>query len=348
MFPRQFKSLIPAVIFLVSLYMAACDRNQAGHVETFSGLTMGTSYSIKFIPPKNVNLTAIKQDVENRLQNINASMSTYLEDSELSLINKTGANVWVPVSNDLFKVLETARNISIKSEGAFDITVGPLVNLWGFGPEKRPIVTPDERVIKKLLNNTGINKIKLDKNNKAIKKAHDSVYIDLSAIAKGFAVDSIASLLHEKYGLNSYLVEIGGEVSASGYNQGGERWRVGIERPEPERREIQRIIRLEEIAMATSGGYRNYFDLEGKRYSHTINPATGQPVTHNLESVTVLHKSAMIADAWATAMLVMGVEQAKIKAEEYQLAVLMVAKLDNERHLEIMNNHFRKYLLPSE
>ena len=334
------------IILGLSFVIIACGK-KTGEKDflTLTGLTMGTSYSVKIIYDDKPQEKAIRGDIDKILESINRSMSTYMDDSELSRINQSAADIWIPVSNDLFSVLEAARGIGRRSNGSFDVTVGPLVNLWGFGPAERPIKPPPASRINKLLETTGFERFALDKKTQAIKKSTDSVYIDLSGIAKGYAVDRVSSLILAKYQLADHLVEIGGEVKASGRNQAGNKWQIGVERPDYTKRTIHRIIGLENLAMATSGNYRNYYDLEGKRYSHTIDPQTGYPVDHLLESVSVLHESAMIADAWATALLVMGTEKAKLKAEELTLPVLMVSITMDGKHLEIMNNHFKEHLV---
>ena len=208
------------------------------------------------------------------------------------------------------------------TQGAFDITAGPLVNIWGFGPEQ-DFTVPGEQQINTALRLAGQGKLQLDAAAPALKKAHGGMYIDLSAIAKGFAVDEIAGYL-DRQQLDNYLVEIGGEIRARGVNDENRPWQIGIENPVTGQRTVRSIIKLENMAMATSGGYRNYFEKDGISYSHTIDPRTGYPVTHELASVTVLHPSAMLADAWATGLLVLGPEKGYATALENGLAAYFI------------------------
>jgi thiamine biosynthesis lipoprotein len=213
--------------------------------------------------------------------------------------------------------------ISKLSNGMFDITVGPAVNLWGFGPENRPYLIPTENEISKALNIVGYKNISVQLNPPAIKKHHPDIYCDLSAIAKGYGVDKISEYLTQK-GLPNHLVEIGGELRASG-SKFNKNWIVGISVPSQEAT-IQETISLNDMSMATSGDYWNYFEADGIRYSHTINPLTGKPITHKLASVTVLTESCMNADALATAIDVMGPELGLIFAKENELNVYFIVK----------------------
>ena len=224
------------------------------------------------------------------------------------------------ISDDLFKVISHANTISKTTNGAFDITVGPLVNLWGFGPNKSENKIPSNEEIELIKKNIGYKKIYLNKETTSIKKLHPDLYVDLSGIAKGFAVDKIALYLNS-YNLENYLVEIGGELIAKGTNEDNEVWQIGIENPN---NNLAKIIGLKDIAMATSGDYRNYFEKNGVRYSHTINPNTGKPIKHKLASVTVLDKTAMNADALATAFMVLGPAKTIELANELKIGVYLI------------------------
>lgn len=289
---------------------------------------MGTTYAVKFNNTETgTDIIALKNRIDRRLEGINAAMSTYLPDSELSKINRAAAGVWLPLSAELYLVVKEALAISTASQGAFDITVGPLVNLWGFGPDGRPRQVPDETTIQSVMAGTGYEKIHLRDSPRALRKDAAAIYLDLSGIAKGYAVDAVAALL-EEMSLQDYLVEIGGEIRARGRNGHGEYWRIGIEKPDPEARNVERVVPLRDIAMATSGNYRNYFDLEGERYSHFINPATGRPIKQHLASVTVLDQSCMTADAWATALFVLGPDRGLTLAENLGMSVFFITRND--------------------
>jgi thiamine biosynthesis lipoprotein len=281
------------------------------------------------------------------LEDLNAKMSTYLPDSELSRINQSSTTDWINISDDLYTVIEAAINISNLSDGAFDITIGPLVNLWGFGPVEKQEIIPDDGLIGAALLDTGIGKIHLIDTNRSIKKDNANIYLDLSGIAKGYAADRIAQLLREQFAIDNFLVEIGGEIQAKGVNPDNQAWRIGIEKPVSNQRAVERIIRLVNTGMATSGDYRNYFEKNGMHYSHIIDPRTGRPVKHQLVSVTVLHAESMIADAWATALEVLGPEHGMELANRLGLSVFFIVK-KQEGYSEIMSTGFKQYIHRTE
>jgi thiamine biosynthesis lipoprotein len=211
------------------------------------------------------------------------------------------------------------------SGGAFDITVGPLVNLWGFGPDPMLFVAPDAVLIRQTLTKIGYQKLLFDDQNQRVKKIEVSLYLDLSAIAKGYAVDKVGALL-EEYGISHYMVEIGGELRLKGHNIKQKPWRIAIEKPSSEQRVIQKVLPLSNISLATSGDYRNFFESEGVRFSHTIDPRSGSPIRHDLASVTVLSETTMKADALATALMVLGDEEGGRMAERENIAALFIIK----------------------
>ena len=268
----------------------------------------------------------LKAEFDAILNRVNMAMSTYLPESELSRINVTDSADRVPVSQSLMEVLQAAQEISRLTQGAFDVTIGPLVNLWGFGPEQ-DFTVPVEEQVNRSLRLVGYEKLRLDAAASTLKKAHGGVSIDLSAIAKGYGVDELAGYL-EQLQLDNYLVEIGGEIRTRGVNHKNIPWQIGIEQPVAGHRRAGQIIRLDNMAMATSGDYRNYFEQGETRYSHTIDPRTGHPVSHGLASVTVLHPSAMLADAWATGLLVLGPDEGYATALENGLAAYFIAHGD--------------------
>ena len=317
----------------------ACQNNNY-KIVLINGFTMGTTYSIKIkTADAVVNQEKIRADIEKILLEINQKMSTYIVDSELSVINFSNSLDSNLISDDLFKVISHANTISKTTNGAFDITVGPLVNLWGFGPDKSENKIPPNEEIELIKKNIGYKKIYLNKETTSIKKLHPDLYVDLSGIAKGFAVDKIALYLNS-YNLENYLVEIGGELIAKGTNEDNEVWQIGIENPN---NNLAKIIGLKDIAMATSGDYRNYFEKNGVRYSHTINPNTGKPIKHKLASVTVLDKTAMNADALATAFMVLGPAKTIELANELKIGVYLIIKND-ENFYEEYNEYFEPFI----
>jgi len=315
---------------------------------SITGSTMGTSYHIKLAPEsaENLDLNKLKEKIDTRLKVVDAEMSTYKEESDVSKVNRSAADVWQPVAQETMTVLTTAAEISKISAGAFDITVGKLVNLWGFGPTVNLDDIPPAEKISELLTTVGYEQIELQLHPPAVKKKSAAVTIDLSAIAKGYAVDAVAKLLLEEQQQN-FLVEIGGEIITHGYKYHHKPWVIGIESPKSNQRSIRKRLYLQDVAMATSGDYRNYFERDGVRYSHTIDPTTGYPIKHKLASVTVIERSCMRADALATAIMVMGPDKGMEFANRHQLAIFMLVK-QNEKFVEKHSDAFRPYLKKQE
>lgn len=320
----------PALLLLTlsSLIFTACDRDALQHRLTqFDGMTMGTGYLVKITDlPANIKPEALQAELDALLREINRSMSTYDEDSELSRINQNRNPEAIALSPELYTVLKEAVRVNRLSGGAFDITVGPLVNLWGFGPELRENAVPAPTAIQQALERVGIDKIELhDTESPTLHKLHPEVYLDLSAIAKGYGVDRLAEHL-ETLNIKNYMVEIGGEIRVKGVNAQSNPWHIAIEKPSPSGRNVFKIIAPGDLSVATSGDYRNYFEQDGKRYSHTIDPRTGWPVGHTLASVTVLAATCMHADAMATAFMVLGPEKGYALALTEKLPAMFIVK----------------------
>jgi thiamine biosynthesis lipoprotein len=259
-------------------------------------------------------------------------MSTYRLDSEISTFNDSVASEWFDVSHETALVVAEAQRVSALSGGAFDATVGSLVNLWSFGPDDRPQRMPTDEELEAAMRQVGHGSIDVRASPPALKKAHTDVSIDLSGIAKGFGVDQLAAFL-DSVGVAAYLVDIGGEMRATGRKSDGSPWRVGIEKPADTPnapRQILRTIELHDQALATSGDYRNFFEVAGTRYSHTIDPRTGRPIEFGLASVSVVHPTCMTADALATALMVLGADEGYNFAVEHDLAVLFVVRMGME------------------
>lgn len=327
---RRFPELVSLphrlALVLVLLLLSACAEPEPAGVLELHGRTMGTSYSVQLanLPP-DVALDVLHQAIEAELMRINAQMSTYDPNSDLSRFNQSSATDWIAVPPELAVVSAQAQRVSQLSHGAFDVTVGGLVNLWGFGPSFRAEQAPTPEEIAQQLAVTGYDKLAVRHDPPALRKTHPRVSVDLSAIAKGYAVDRLAKLLNE-HKITDYLIEVGGELRAAG--QHPERpWRIAIERPESGQRGVFRILSLHDISMATSGDYRNFFEQDGVLYSHTIDPHQGRPVDHRLASVTVLDESCMRADAWATALLVLGPKSGLALAEEQDIAAFFIERL---------------------
>jgi len=313
------------------LALGACgDASVNWPVQELAGSTMGTAFSVKVVaPPSDLDLASLQQDIQAALDAINQTMSTYLDESELSQFNTNPDTDWVKVSAELCHAIEAAQVISQFTDGAFDVTVGPLVNLWGFGPVNSVTAPPSDEQVAAALSTTGYASLYTDCAVPALRKDLAGIYVDLSAFAKGHAVDRIADLLDER-ALPNYLVEIGGELRLRGLNGNGQNWAIAIETPDRAARSVQTVVHLTNTGMATSGDYRNYFEHDGDYYSHTIDPRTGRPVAHNGASVTVVADTAAFADAAATALLVMGPDAGLALAERESIAAYFLMRLGSE------------------
>lgn len=283
---------------------------------------MGTSYQIT-IAMDSDKKEALQSSIDKKLAQINQLMSTYIEDSELSVFNQTKTKNCLELSEETIYVIKSANEVSKKTAGKFDITLAPLIEIWGFDKKQTNNKIPEQKAIQKLLSQIGYQKIQIQSH--CIAKQNPSLSVNLSAIAKGYAVDQIAEII-SRNGYSNYLVEIGGEIANSGVNARGLPWRIAIESAATDKRSLQRSISPKGMGIATSGDYRNYFEKDGQRFSHTIDPTTGYPINHRLASVTVLHKETMLADAFATAMMVMGPEASLKFANKNQLAIFMLVK----------------------
>ena len=323
-------------LFVLALFVLLIVRTpEQKSSEVLQGQIMGTYWLVKTSHDDNT----LKSEIQNRLDDINSKMSTYIPDSEISLFNIHQDNSPFSFSNESIEVVQAAQKISNQSTGAFDITIKPLVDLWGFGT-KTSSSPPSEEQRLAAMNQVGYTTLKIENN--TIRKENPKTEIDLSAIAKGYAVDQIAHLLEEK-GHSNYMVDIGGEIKAKGKNSKGAFWKIGIETPDAIRGAYTDVIELRNMAIATSGDYRNYYEQDGKRISHTIDARTGLPITHNLASVSVLHSSAMMADAWATALNVVGPNKALELAEKYNLNIMLITRTENREHEIKYSNHFTEY-----
>ena len=296
------------------------------------GKTMGTTYHVVLSElPAGQTLAKLQNEIDQRLQEINQVMSTYLSDSELSRFNQSESTSWEPVSSELFALVERAQQLSKITKGAFDITVGPAVNLWHFGPQKttQDRTVPYDDQIEQVQQVIGYTHLHLDSETSALKKDFAELYLDLSAIAKGYAVDEIVTLIQKHKAKIGCMVEIGGEIGTAGKRPDGSSWRIGIQAPDAAPGTLTSTLELTNLSMATSGDYFNFFVVEGKRYSHTIDPHTARPVTHNLTSSVVVTKSCADADAWATALLVLGPNQAYDIARQHDVAVMLFERTDS-------------------
>ena len=322
-------SALLLVYLSLAVILASCGQPSSPQSYLITGPTMGTSYHITVVsPPANIDKHALQINIDKLLIDINRQMSTYIPDSEISKFNQSSVNTWKSISTDFFTVLELSQSFSLLTSGRFDITIGPLVDLWGFGAATDLYQKiPSRDLLEQTLDNVGWHNLVLDKENRAIKKIKP-ISINLSAIAKGYGVDKVAELLTSK-NIDNYLVEIGGEVRARGLNKENKSWRLGIEEPLLMQQSVQRVVELTDQAIATSGDYRNYFEENGTRFSHTIDPTSGRPVKHNIASVSVIADNAATADALATALNVLGEKAALALSERENIAAYFIL-YDNE------------------
>ena len=296
---------------------------------------MGTTYTVKIAvtDDKNEEAASLSQIIQDNLDDINEKMSTYRPDSELSRFNQHTDSSPFPVSPEMLDVFSMARQVSDESEGAFDVTVGPLVDAWGFGPKNNRDQTPTDEELIALQQRVGYQKIQINPATCSLSKSAPDIQCDLSAIAKGYAVDRVAEAI-ESTGYANYMVEVGGEVRTKGLSDTGHPWRIAIEKPVPDAREPDLIVPMSGLSLASSGDYRNFRPLDG--LSHTIDPSTGRPIAHKLAAVSVLHAECAMADAYATAMMAMGPEKGMALAETRNLAAVFYLHREDggfDRHL---------------
>jgi len=292
----------------------------------FGGPTMGSTYTVKIagLHLDAATEAAARQAVERAFADVVSRMSAYLDDSELSRFNRHPSAAPFALSADAYAVFRLAQQVSAASDGAFDITVAPVVDAWGFGPGRAQRVVGETEVAA-LETRVGWRMLTLDESHATVAKARADVRADLSGIAKGFAVDRAAQAL-DALGLGDYMVEAGGEIRTRGRNADGRPWQIAIERPDSVPQQAFRIVPLTGLAMATSGDYRIYFERDGARYCHEIDPATGCPIRHGLASVSVVAPECGYADAMATALIVLGPEKGYALAAARNIAAQFIVR----------------------
>ncbi|MES2547380.1 MAG: FAD:protein FMN transferase [Pseudomonadota bacterium] len=312
-----------------------------GELHTLSGQAMGTTWTVRYVNPHQQSDIAVRALIENELDLVVSQMSTWEQSSNLSVFNRADANTWHSLPAAFFAVLDCALKIAADTDGAFDPTVGPLVNLWGFGPQGQRRNPPDEAQVNATRAYCGWKKLKLDSEGRRALQP-GGVYVDFSGIAKGYSVDRVAQAL-QKSGLENYLIEVGGELYGRGIKPDGQPWWVALETSPDASAVTQSVVALHATAVATSGDYRRYFEHNGNHYAHTIDPRTGFPInraSNALVSVTVMHAECMVADALATAFTVMGVEAALAYAKKKEIAVLLI-----EQKADGFAEHFSPQLM---
>lgn len=315
------------VLLIGLLMLSACSADNTEQSNNIYGNTMGTTYSVQLdVLPNGVSHTELKNQLEAILETVNQQMSTYDPESEITQFNRSESTDWLPVSDALVFLTSIAEGHSLLSNGAFDITVGPLVELWGFGSQfnnQRPAI----EAVQSTQEYIGHQLLEWRSESSALRKKHPQLQMDLSAIAKGYGVDLLAQHLNGLQ-VNNYLVEIGGELRAVGANPEGQPWKIGIQQPDSAAPEAGLILSLSNHSVATSGDYLNFYVEDGKRYSHIIDPRTGYPVIHQTASVTVVAETTTLADVWATTLLVLGEEAGSELAELNNIAAVFLVRED--------------------
>lgn len=307
----------------MTLALAACKRGAADLL--LSGETMGTTYNVVAVDPaKSVTKEQLQAAINASLAKTDIQMSNWNANSEISKINAARTTAPMAVSAGMAELLDAANAVHEATEGQFDLTVGPLIDVWGFGANGKPGVVPTEAEVDAAMAKVGQGDA-LRLSDAGLEKLKPEAEMYLSAIGKGYGVDKVGEAL-EQFGIENYMVEIGGDILTKGKNAEGMAWQVAIETPDALSRDIQKVVGVSNFGMATSGDYRNYFEEDGVRYSHIIDATTGKPVTHTTASVTVLAENAMLADAWATGLLAMGRERGMAVAEAHDLAVLFIER----------------------
>ena len=341
---RHSFSLTFVLVLFSFVFLFGSDDSE---IESLTGYTMGTTFEVQLVGiPASITRERLAEEISSLLAKLDREIfSTYAPDSELSRFNRHSVGAPFIASAELVEVLAMAKEVSQLSQGAFDVTVGPLVNLWGFGPEisLQSESVPSQTEIDQRLQNIGYQHLLIDQQGFQIHKTRD-ISIDLSAIAKGYAVDLLADYLDE-LGAQNYFLEIGGELKIKGLKPGGVSWVPAIEAPVDTPSQVYEIFysQGESIAVAGSGDYRNYFEEDGVRYSHEIDPRTGKPITHNLAAVYVIDDSAAQADALATAYMVLGLDAAKELAEANEQAAYFIYKSE-QGFAEYVTAAFSRYL----
>lgn len=327
------------LLLLTTLVLAGCGQTAEPQPKVLEGRIFGTYFTVTIGTEHRFDEAQVRAGVLDVLNEVDRQMSTYRDDSVLNQVNRSPLGTPVTVPAELFYVLSVGYDIAEMSAGAFDYTVGGLVNLWGFGPEGRITSAPNQEQLQERLAQVGYRHVQLDAQAQTVTR-HSDVFIDLSGIAKGYGVDVVSEYLHS-LGLSNHLVNIGGDILAQGERSPDRPWRIGIEAPNSQQQVVRHILPLRNLAMLGSGDYRNYFEENGVRYSHTINPATGRPIAHRLAAVNVLGENATEADALATVLLVLGEQEGLAFANQHNIAALFIYR-DGEHFESVESERFTR------
>lgn len=339
-----------AALFGVCVLLSGCDsatspQTPKSTATVLEGKTMGTFWRVSVINLDEEKAAALRQKVQAQLDADDRLLSTWKNDSALMRFNHSPSTSPWPVSEAMADIVTMSLRIGAKTHGAMDITVGPLVNLWGFGPNKQPVKTPDAQQIADAKVRSGLQHLTVinQAGQQYLQKDIADLFVDLSTVGEGYAADHLARLM-EQEGISRYLVSVGGALVSRGMNAEGQPWRVAIQKPTDRENAVQAIVDINGHGISTSGSYRNYYELDGKRISHVIDPQTGRPIEHKLVSVTVISPTALEADGWDTGLMVLGPEKAQDVVREQGLAVYMIIK-EGDGFKTWMSPQFRAFLV---
>lgn len=308
------KALLAA---LIGLMLGGCGQQ----LEELKGPTMGSTYSVKYLPGDTTpGRTAVQADLDAILAQVDQQLSTYRSDSLVAQFNVLPAGSCAEMPEAVLGLVNAGEQLSLESDGAFDLTVGPLLDLWGFGPQSRGEQVPSAEKIADVRAQMGHQYLRVNQQQLCKDKA---VQLDFNSIGAGYAVDRVSEMLEQR-GVTSYLVEITGELKAHGRKPDGSFWHIAIEEPQEGQQVAARVLELDDLAVSTSGDYRNYFEKGGKRYSHTVDARSGAPITHRLASVSVVDASAMRADGLSTLLMLLGPEMGFEFARKSGIAALFI------------------------
>nr|WP_154324711.1 FAD:protein FMN transferase ApbE [Pantoea sp. 201603H] len=334
-------------LFLACLMLASCDEknNNVGEPLVLEGKTMGTYWRVSLASVDHARALALRTLIQQQLDADDGELSTWKNNSALSRFNQYRGDRPQPISENMADIITQALRIGKETHGAMDITVGPLVNLWGFGPDKQPNKIPRQADIDAARSLTGLQHLKVIQRAEGqwLQKDLPALYLDLSTVGEGFATDHLARLM-EQEGINNYLVSVGGAVLTRGKNAQNKPWRVAIQKPTDKENAVEEIVDLQGHGISTSGSYRNYYELEGKRLSHVIDPRTGRPIEHKLVSATVIATTALEADGWDTGLMVLGTEKAMQLARQQKLAVYLITR-QGDSFSHWMSPQFEAFIL---
>ncbi|MCW0319500.1 FAD:protein FMN transferase ApbE [Pantoea dispersa] len=330
---------------MVALLLSGCEQKPVQQALVLEGKTMGTVWRVSLAGVDAQRKAALQQAIQQQLDRDDGELSTWKKDSVLSRFNQYQGQDPQPVSADMADIVTRALRIGQLTGGAMDITVGPLVNLWGFGPAQQPAHTPSDAAIAAAKAQTGLQHLRVIEtvNGQWLQKDLPGLYVDLSTMGEGYATDHLARLM-EQQGITNYLVSVGGAVLSRGLNASQQPWRVAIQKPTDRENAVEARVDLQGHGISTSGSYRNYYELDGKRISHVIDPASGRPIDHRLVSATVIATTALEADGWDTGLMVLGTERAKALALKQHLAVYLITK-QGDGFSHWMSPQFKSFLI---